>query len=136
MEKNQTICCQSNKSELILSTLKKTWLVDIDGTILVHNGYKRKIENEILPGVEDFFKRIPKSDIIILMTARKKRYYFQTVRTLKKHKLRWNKIIWNVSMGERILLNDKKPSGLKMAHAVNLDRDKGINIEVIFDESV
>ena len=32
-------------------------------------------------------------------------------------------------MGERILVNDNKPSGLNCAYAINKKRDAGLNIE-------
>ena len=33
--------------------------------------------------------------------------------------------MFNMPMGERIVVNDGKPSGIDMAVSVNLDRDKG-----------
>ena len=56
---------------LELSTLKHTWLIDIDGCILKHNGYKDGCD-VLLDGVLDFFAQIPLGDIIILLTARAK----------------------------------------------------------------
>ena len=34
-------------------------------------------------------------------------------------------ILFNIPMGERIVVNDRKPSGIDMAVAINLDRDAG-----------
>ena len=38
-----------------ISSLKKTWLFDIDGTIVKHNGYKLDGEDTLLPGVAVIF---------------------------------------------------------------------------------
>ena len=38
--------------ELTLSTLPKTWLFDIDGTLVKHNGYKEG-GDVLLPGVRE-----------------------------------------------------------------------------------
>ena len=40
------------EKQLILSTLPKTWIFDLDGTILKHNGYKIDGEDTLLPGVK------------------------------------------------------------------------------------
>ena len=40
--------------DLPLKDLPKGWILDLDGTLVVHNGYKTG-EDTILPGVKDFF---------------------------------------------------------------------------------
>jgi hypothetical protein len=64
--------------------LNHTWLIDIDGTILFHNGYKTKKGDLLLPGVKKFFKNIPKQDKVILLTSRKKKKLKMTLLILKK----------------------------------------------------
>lgn len=54
---------------LTLSALPKTWLIDIDGTLVRHNGYLHD-KDELLGGVREFFASLPKDDIVILLTAR------------------------------------------------------------------
>ena len=54
-------------TELILSCLPKTWLIDIDGVILKHNGHQQNDE-VLLPGVEEFWQQISKQDFVILLT--------------------------------------------------------------------
>lgn len=107
-----------------LSNLRKTWIFDLDGTIVVHNGYKRDGE-KILPGVLDLFQKI-KDDFIIIITARDASERESTVQFLQKNGLRHDQIIFGVPVGERILLNDEKPGGLITAHAVSLKRDIGL----------
>ena len=34
--------------------------------------------------------------------------------------------MFNMPMGERIVVNDRKPSGIDMAVAVNIDRDEPV----------
>ena len=38
----------------IFSNLNKTWIFDLDGTLVIHNGYKCG-EDTLLPGVKEFF---------------------------------------------------------------------------------
>jgi len=107
------------------SDLNKTWIFDLDGTLLKHNGYKNGGE-ELLPGVKDFFSKISKDDRIVILTARDTKYQQITEKFLNDNGTRFDHIIYDLPIGERILFNDKKPSGLKTAYAYNLDRDTGL----------
>ncbi|MCI9546468.1 MAG: hypothetical protein HFH60_07275 [Lachnospiraceae bacterium] len=109
---------------LSLSTLPKTWVFDLDGTILRHNGYKIDGEDTLLPGVKEYFAEIPLDDKIVIFTSRKEEYKKLTLEFLERHSIRYDEILFNMPMGERILVNDRKPSGLDMAVAMNIDRDK------------
>ena len=93
--------------ELNLSVLQKTWIFDIDGTILKHNGYL-EFEDELLPGVKEFFDDIPKTDYILILTGRKFCYAQRTIDFLNNNKIRFDKIIFDIPLGERILFNDIK----------------------------
>lgn len=121
--------------DLKLSSLPKTWIFDLDGTILVHNGYKNG-GDRILPGVKEFFDKIPETDHILILTARKEEVLESTIGFLKDNGIRYNNILADIPFGERILLNDMKDSGLKTAHAVNLKRDEGLNFSVYIDEDL
>lgn len=107
------------------SDLNKTWIFDLDGTLLKHNGYKNGGE-ELLPGVKEFFSKISKDDRIVILTARDTKYQQITEKFLNDNGIRFDHIIYDLPIGERILFNDKKPSGLKTAYAYNLDRDTGL----------
>ncbi len=113
-----------------LSNLAHTWIFDLDGTLVVHNGYKFG-GDILLDGVKDFFDKIPAEDFILILTARKSEYKTETVEFLKSVGLRYDKIIFDLPNGERILINDKKPEGLLTSHSVNLNRDAGL-VEVDF----
>lgn len=121
--------------DLKLSSLPKTWIFDLDGTILVHNGYKNG-GDRILPGVKEFFDNIPETDHILILTARKEEVLESTIEFLKDNGIRYNNILADIPFGERILLNDMKDSGLKTAYAVNLKRDEGLNFSVYTDEDL
>lgn len=110
--------------ELVLSTLPKTWVFDLDGTLLKHNGYKLDGEDTVLPGALEYLNTIPAEDKIIIFTSRTDEYRQITMDFLKEHGIRYDGILFNMPMGERIIVNDKKPSGLDMSVAINIDRDQ------------
>ena len=120
---------------LKLSSLSKTWIFDLDGTILVHNGYKNG-GDRILPGVKEFFDKIPETDYILILTARKEEVLESSIKFLKDNGIRYNEILADIPFGERILLNDMKDSGLKTAYAINLKRDEGLDFSVEVDENL
>lgn len=109
---------------LILSTLPKTWVFDLDGTLLKHNGYKLDGIDTVLPGAAEYLKSIPKEDKVIIFTSRTDEYRQMTLDFLAEHEIRYDEILFNMPMGERIVINDRKPSGLDMAIAVNTTRDR------------
>ena len=108
---------------LILSTLPKTWIFDLDGTLLKHNGYKLDGIDTILDGVKESVDAIPDEDYILILTSRTDEYRDMTIRFLKENEIRYDEILFNMPMGERIVVNDRKPSGIDMAVAINMNRD-------------
>ncbi|MGO5315370.1 hypothetical protein ACTQ1O_13360 [Bilifractor sp. LCP21S3_A7] len=117
--------------EMIMSTLPKTWILDLDGTIVKHNGYKIDGIDTMLSGAREFIDSIPADDMIIFLTSRTDEYRELTIDFLRINNIRYNEIIFNVPYGERILVNDRKPSGLDMSVAVNVDRDKLVIPKII-----
>ncbi|OON94449.1 MAG: hypothetical protein ATN32_08195 [Candidatus Epulonipiscium fishelsonii] len=107
----------------ILSPLNKTWILDLDGTILKHNGYKIDNKDTFLEGAYEFLVQIPLDDMVIFLTSRTEKWKKPTEDFLKQNNIRYNSIIFNVPYGERILINDCKPSGLPMTLAINTTRD-------------
>lgn len=121
-------------TKIILSELSHTWLIDVDGTLFKHNGHKNG-EDELLLGVREFWEKIPDSDVIILMSARNKQYKTSTIKALRRFGLRFDHILFDLPTGERILINDRKPSGLVTAVAINTDRDSGlVKLEITMDK--
>ena len=121
------------ENKIVLSTLGHTWILDLDGTIVKHNGYKIDGEDSFLPGTEAFLKRIPDKDMIVFITSRTDEYRAITEGFLKKNGVRFDYILFNAPYGERILMNDDKPSGLKMGLALSVQRDSGIDISLVED---
>ncbi|MDR2649198.1 MAG: hypothetical protein LBB94_05710 [Clostridiales bacterium] len=122
-------------NKLILSSLNHTWLFDLDGTIVKHNGYKIDGCDTLIKGAEEFLKSIPNGDMVVFITSRTDEYRGLTERFLVEHGIRYDHIIYNAPFGERILFNDRKPSGLETALAVNLERDEEIRLNISIDES-
>lgn len=111
------------EKELILSTLPKTWIFDLDGTLVKHNGYKIDGKDSLLDGAKEYLDELPKEDKVLILTSRLEEYREITLKFLFENKIRFDQILFEMPVGERILVNDKKPSGLNMAVAFNLERD-------------
>lgn len=124
------------ETTLTLSPLNKTWIFDFDGTLVEHNGYKNG-EDKFLPGAKEFLLSIPTTDFVMIMTAREKEAKEITEKFLKDNGIRYNQILFEMPMGERILFNDNKPSGLKCAYAISPERNKGLeDINIIIDKNL
>ncbi|WP_199769859.1 MULTISPECIES: hypothetical protein [unclassified Helicobacter] len=97
---------------------------------------------ELLPGVKEFFENLPSEDIVILLTARKNSQIPVLAKFLQENNIRFNHILPNLPMGERILINDCKPpneknkGGLKTAYAINTKRDEGIRFGLEIDKEM
>ena len=115
------------KNIKLTKNLSHTWFIDIDGTIVKHNGYIINKSDTLLKGVKKFFEKIPKNDKIILTTSRSKKNSKKTISYLKKKKIKFDQIIFDLPYGERILINDVKPKNkLKTAISINVKRDMGL----------
>lgn len=120
--------------KLILSNLGHTWILDLDGTIVKHNGYKIDGEDTFLPGAKEFLQSIPDKDMIVFLTSRTDESRKATEEFLKENNITYHHIIYNAPYGERILVNDNKPSGLRMAFSVEMKRDNAFDLTFIVDE--
>ena len=126
----------TQKEILTLSSLGHTWILDLDGTLVEHNGYKIYGEDKWLSGALEFLQSIPAGDMIIFLTSRKVEFADLTETFLKKYGIVWEHIIYEAPYGERILLNDRKMSGLQMAYAINGDRNQMIDLALKIDETL
>lgn len=122
--------------EIKVSPLGKTWIFDIDGTLVKHNGYKTDGKDTLLEGVREFFAEIPDTDFVILVTSREEQYRDITEEFLAENGIRYNCIVYGAPYGERILVNDRKPSGLETSLAINTDRDVFMEHKFIVDENL
>ena len=122
--------------KLRISPMPKTWILDLDGTLVVHDGPYILGKDEFLPGARDFLESIPKRDMIIFLTARSDYEKPYTLRFLKENNVRYDHIIFNAGEGERIMINDTKPDGLVTAYAVNTKRDRFCQTEFVTDSTM
>lgn len=121
---------------LTLSPLAHTWILDLDGSIVEHNGYRKYGKDVFLDGAETFLKSLPKEDMVIFLTSRTEEYRAMTELFLQEHGIRYDSLICGAPYGERILVNDAKPSGLCMAYAVGKQRDDAWNVDIRIDSSL
>lgn len=106
-----------------MSSLPKTWILDLDGTLVKHNGYKIDGKDSLLPNAKELLSQIREEDFVIIVTSRELKYKEITEQFFQDNNIRYNHIIYEAPYGERILINDNKPSGLKMAYAIDTKRD-------------
>ena len=112
-------------TELQVSRLNHTWLIDVDGTMVRHNGHL-SAGDELLPGVVEFWAQIPAGDTIVLLSARAHYHQAATLHFFDQKGLRYDHAVFGLPTGERILINDRKPNGLPTALALNLPRNQGL----------
>lgn len=112
-------------NDVVLSALPHTWLIDVDGTIVKHNGHKMG-GDQLLPGVLAFWAQIAPDDRVVLLSARTPAEMSGTLAFLDAQGLRYDHVLFGLPKGERVLINDDKPGGLKTALAINLPRDAGL----------
>ena len=112
------------KDDLVLSTMAKTCFFDLDGTIVKNTGYKTDGKDTLLSGAKQYLEGLPDCDRVVLVTSRTEEYREETLRFLKENHIRYDEILFNLPMGERIIVNDRKPSGLDIAVALNMERDQ------------
>ena len=65
--------CASSGKTLAMSALGKTWILDLDGTIVKHNGYKIDGHDTLLEGAKEFLGTIGESDMVVFVTSRTER---------------------------------------------------------------
>lgn len=121
---------------LKISNLKHTWLLDIDGTLVKHNGYKIDGYDTLLDGVKEFFETLSPDDKVVLLTARKEEFLPALKDFLAQNNIRYDFLLTDMPMGERILVNDRKPSGLDMSFAINKNRDDVFNVAYKINEEL
>lgn len=122
--------------KIVVSSLPKTWILDLDGTIVKHNGYILDGHDTLLTQSGKFLSNIQKDDVVIIVTSRTLEYAACTEAFLEEQGIPYHHIIYGAPYGERILLNDSKPSGLKTAIALNVKRDMGITVDFSTDPAL
>jgi len=116
--------------------MKKTLFIDIDGTLVKHQGNLSKMitnEMEILPGViEKLNEWNEAGNCIILTTGRKETLRKITEEGLLKNGIFYDQLIMGLTRGERVVINDKKPGNdMSVAYAIQINRNEGLkNINI------
>jgi len=110
---------------------RKTILCDIDGTLLFHKKNLTAMIREkpiILHGtVEKLLEWREKDYYIVLTTARPEGCRSETVRQLSEVGVFYDQLVMGLTVGPRVVINDRKPNGLETAIAVSLERNTGIS---------
>lgn len=122
--------------QIRLSTLGHTWVLDLDGTIVKHNGYLIDGRDTLLPGARDFIQGLPAEDMVVFITSRQEEYREATIDFLANEGIHYDAIVFGAPYGERILVNDAKPSGLNTSVAVSIERDCVWGVEFSIDETL
>ena len=136
------------ENKQIHTKMGKTWFFDLDGTLLKSTsnekldqlmskyGKSSHRQEEVLSSSKQFLKNIPKSDQVVLTTARANRHKEHTIKVLEYVGIKYDQIIFDIAAGARILVNDIKPKGavknnheIKTAFAINLKRNEGLKKE-------
>lgn len=115
-----------------MNTRPKTIFTDLDGTLVKHCGDVILLSNpdyklEVLPGtLEKIREWDAKSYWIVIATGRKESLRYSTECQLRTAGIVYNQLIMGFGGGDRILINDKKPTGEDAAFSINISRDVGI----------
>ena len=113
----------------------KTLFIDIDGTILKHQGTFSEIsmkEATLLPDARDRLNEwCSKEYKIILTTGRRESMRKTTELQLGRLGIPYDQLVMGLSKGNRIVVNDRRPNGDDTAFAINVNRDYGLgDIEI------
>ena len=116
--------------------MPRTFFIDIDGTIvknltnealdlILKHKKKSEFREDLLPGVEHFFKCLNDDDTVIFTTARTEDHREMTEEMLTFHNIKYSQLIMGLSCGERYLINDTVNIFYKKAISINVLRDTG-----------
>lgn len=113
-----------------LDSRPKTILLDIDGTILKHQGRLDRVlrQTELLPGtLEKLHEWDQRGYHLILLTGRRESQRAETERQLAALGIYYDHLIMGLGGGVRVLINDAKPGSEEAtAIAITLPRDQGV----------
>ena len=108
----------------------KTIILDIDGTIIPHDGsltQQMRVCKQLPGSLNKLNEWDRKGYNIILMTGRRESMRETTEKQLTELGFFWDQLIMGVGGGERILINDMKSnSEVPTASCINLKRNEGI----------
>ena len=109
---------------------KKTYFVDIDGTIFVYRKFEdyTNVPAVAIKSTKQYLQKVrDEGHMIILTTARPDYLRTHTIYELGKNNIPYNRLIMGIERGPRYLINDLSPNEPgDRAICYNLKRDEGI----------
>jgi len=75
-----------DRSSFRLDDIEKTWIFDLDGTLVVHNGYKNGVD-ELLPSVKEFYEKAENKKITLNLTKTENDLCFSDLNYFKEQNL-------------------------------------------------
>lgn len=109
---------------------KKTYFVDIDGTIFKYRKFETYKTNKAQVIIESklFLQQVrDQGHMIILTTARPESLREHTKHELSLNNIPYNQLVMGIERGPRYLINDRDPNKPgERAIAINITRDSGI----------
>ena len=104
-----------------------TLLVDLDGTLVFHNEKPLEDRDVFLPGAIEWLKDARrKGYFIVLTTARAYTACLPIMKVLKGRGFIFDRILFELPTGPRILINDEAEAGVVKATAHNVPRNLGV----------
>ena len=110
-----------------------TIFCDIDGTIIAHRDCGQwSGDPEPVPGaVEQMHRWHRQGHLIVLTTARSEDTRQNTEAELEEVGVPWDRLVMDLTVGPRVLINDAAPERPVAAVAYSLARDEGLGQVVI-----
>ena len=109
---------------------KKTYFVDIDGTIFVYRKFEdyTNVPAVAIKSTKQYLQKVrDEGHLIILTTARPDYLRTHTIYELGKNNIPYNRLIMGIERGPRYLINDLSPNEPgDRAICYNLKRNEGI----------
>lgn len=108
----------------------------MDGVLCYWKNEKYNKDEVLIMENVNFLKELIKENNIkiVLTTARSKKKCKQVLRLLKHQGLKVSKYVFDLGVGQRLVINDKKSTGLNSAFSLNTDRNK--NFFKLFKERI
>jgi hypothetical protein len=104
-----------------------TLLVDLDGTLVFHNANPLEDKDVFLPGAIAWLKDAKeKGYFIVLTTARAYTACLPIMKVLKEQGFIFDRLLFELPTGPRILINDGPEKGAVKAIAHNVPRNLGV----------
>lgn len=109
---------------------KKTYFVDIDGTIFLYRKFDTYLttEAQVIKKSKNFLQQVrDEGHKIVLTTARPEYLREHTALELTKNGIPFHQLVMGIERGPRYLINDMDPNSPgERAIAINVIRDGGI----------